>query len=111
MAVSAGTIEMLKELLGPLGAIGVRRMFGGAAIYCDGQVFALVGEDTVHFKVDDATRPDFEAEGCGPFTYALKDGRTQHLTTYHRIPEWLLDEPDELLGLPPVTTALSEIGH
>lgn len=95
MAVSQALIDTLAETLRPLGHITVRKMFGGAALYCDGQVFALIADDVLHLKVDAETRPAFEAEGCGPFTYATKDG-VHELGSYHRAPDRLLDDDDDL---------------
>jgi DNA transformation protein len=95
MPVSAGFIETIKELAGPLGRITVRRMFGGAGVYCDGQVFALLDDDVLYLKVDETSRPAFLAEGCGPFTYRTRDGM-HALASYHRAPDRLLDEPDEM---------------
>jgi TfoX/Sxy family transcriptional regulator of competence genes len=77
MTVSAGFIDQVTELLQGLGHITVRRMFGGAAAYCDGTVFALLDEDCLYFKTDDAGRAAFEAEGMGPFSYETKNGPAQ----------------------------------
>jgi DNA transformation protein len=95
MSVSAGFLELLQEVLTPLGHITVRRMFGGAGLYCDGQVFALVDNDTLYFKTDEAGRTPFAAEGMGPFAYDTKNGPGA-LMSYWRVPERLLDEGDEL---------------
>ncbi len=95
MAVSSGFTEYLKEALAPLGAIAVKRMFGGAGIYCDGIFFAIVDGDVLYLKTDGTGRAAFEAEGMGPFTYPMKTG-TGVLVSYYRAPERLLDEPDEL---------------
>lgn len=89
-------IEHLKDLLSPLGAIVVKRMFGGAGIYCDGTFFAIVDGDALYFKADEEGRAAFEAEGMGPFTYRTKRGEAA-LVSYYRAPERLLDEPDEML--------------
>lgn len=94
--MSAPLHDLLIEHLAPLGRITVRRMFSGGGVYCDGVILALVLRDAVHFKVDDTNRPDYEAEGMAPFSYDTKTGR-HVLTSYWRIPERLLDEPDELL--------------
>lgn len=96
MANSPRFVEFIREELAPLGTITVRNMFGGAAIYCNGQVFALVTGDVLHFKIDAETRPHFEQEGCAPFSYSTKNG-THHLTSYWRAPERLFDETAELI--------------
>ena len=96
MAVSAGFAEMLQDVLAPLGRIAVRNMFGGGGVYCDGVIFGLVVDgETLFLKADATTKAAFEAEGCGPFVY---DGKGKPMTmTYWRMPERLLDEPDEMV--------------
>jgi TfoX/Sxy family transcriptional regulator of competence genes len=41
-------------------------MFGGVGIYAGNLFFALIADDTVYFKVDAATRPQFEERGMAP---------------------------------------------
>ena len=95
MTASDSIVEFLIESLGPLGAVSVRRMFGGAMVYIDGVAFALMDGDTVYFKADDATEAMFEAEGRRPFVY---EGQTRPVTmSYWRIPERLYDDPDEMI--------------
>ena len=42
MAVSASFREFLLDLLSPVGPVSIRRMFGGAGIFADGLMFALI---------------------------------------------------------------------
>jgi DNA transformation protein and related proteins len=95
MTASDGFVEFLKDLLGPLGPITVRRMFGGAGIFRDGVMFALIVDDTLYFKADDSNRRDFEAEGLAPFSYETKNGRNT-IMSYWRCPDRLFDDPDEM---------------
>ncbi len=96
MSVSPGFAEMLRDLLAPLGSVSVRRMFGGGGVYCDGLMFGLVAADVLYLKSDEKCCRSFEAEGCGPFVY---EGRGKPIAmSYWRMPERLLDEPDELLA-------------
>jgi DNA transformation protein len=97
MAVSESLAELLKEHLEPLGRVTLKRMFSGAGVYCDGVMFGLIARDTLHFKVDAGNRTDYEDEGMVPFSYQAK-GKTVALGTYWRVPERLLDEPDEMLA-------------
>jgi DNA transformation protein len=97
MTASAGFIDFLADILAPLGPISVRRMFGGAGIYCDAIVFAFVDDDTLYLKTNEAGRAAFEAEGMGPFTYMTKDGPGM-LLSYWRAPERLLEDPDEMVA-------------
>ncbi|HEX5600496.1 MAG TPA: TfoX/Sxy family protein [Hyphomicrobiaceae bacterium] len=96
MASSDEFLELLRDLLNGLGPIRIRRMFGGAGIYCDGMMFALVSDDTLYLKADDVNRGNFEARSLAPFRYETKDGRMA-VMSYWRAPEELLDDPDELM--------------
>lgn len=96
MAISQDFLDFLKDQLRGLGPVTARRMFSGAGIYCDGIIFALVLRDALHFKVDEANRGAYEAEGMQPFTYQAR-GRPVRVEAYWRVPERLLDDPDEML--------------
>jgi DNA transformation protein and related proteins len=96
MAISEDFLEFLQDQLRGLGPITTRRMFSGAGIYCDGVIFALVLRDTLHFKVDDGNRAAYEAEGMQPFTYQAR-GKLVRMEAYWRVPERLLDDPDEMV--------------
>ena len=61
--------EFIRELFAPFGAVTLRRMFGGAGIWSDGFMFALVFDGAIFLKVDAASIPDFEREGSRPFVY------------------------------------------
>src|SRR5947209_6240520 len=88
--------EFLREQLAPLGRITIRRMFGKAGVFCDGLMFGMVTEDTLYLRVDDQNRAAFkEAASSPPLSYE-KWGRTIDLS-FWRVPERLLDEPDELV--------------
>jgi DNA transformation protein and related proteins len=60
-------LEFVVEWLSPLGEITTRAMFGGHVVYCHGLTFALIADNVLHLKVDDETRPRFEAAGLKAF--------------------------------------------
>jgi len=95
VAVSPEFQSFIADLVAPLGPVRIRRMFGGAGLFLDDVMFALIAGDQLYFKVDDTTRPDFEAQGKGPFTYA-RAGTQRALTSYYQAPEFLFDDPDEM---------------
>ncbi|MCW5730446.1 MAG: TfoX/Sxy family protein [Alphaproteobacteria bacterium] len=97
MAVGRQFRSQLDELLAPIGRISIREMFGGAGIFHEDVMFALVADETLYLKVDDATRPDFEAEGSHAFAYETSSGRRQ-VMSYYEVPDRLFDEPDEFLA-------------
>ena len=96
MVASDGFSEFLRDQLAPLGRITMRRMFGKTGVFCDGAMFAMVTENTLYVRVDDRNRATFkEAESSPPLNYE-KQGRTIDLA-FWRVPERLIDEPDELV--------------
>ena len=85
--------SFLEDLFAPLGGVSMRRMFGGLGIYRDGVMFALVAEDVLYLKTDEAGQAAFAAEGCAPFRYEAR-GKSATMS-YWRLPERLYDEPEE----------------
>lgn len=78
-----------------LGSVSVSRFFGGAGLVAAGVQFGFVMKGSLYLRVNDKTRPNFEALGAAPFTYA---GRTDKVTvaTYYEAPSEVVDDPDEL---------------
>jgi DNA transformation protein len=72
-------------------------MFGGAGVFCDGLMFALIADDMLYLKSDAGSQAAFEAEGLAPFSYATRSGRNT-IMSYRRAPERVLDDPDEMLA-------------
>ena len=97
MAAGGSFAEFLQDQLRPLGHVTVRRMFGGAGVYCDGLMFGLVSDDTLYFRVDDHNRAAFkEAQSFPPLNYEKRGGSID--LSFWRAPERLFDEPDELVA-------------
>lgn len=63
-------VEHCAELLGSVGLVRSRRMFGGRGFYIDDLFVALIAGERLYLKVDAQTRSAFEAAGCAPFVYA-----------------------------------------
>lgn len=95
MATSAGFLDFIKEQLQDFGAVSVRRMFGGAGIFRDGLMFALISDETLYLKADAASQGDFESLNLPPFTYGAKGGK-RTVMAYWRAPEACLDDRDEM---------------
>ena len=95
MAVSPEFRDYVLEMLEPFGPVAARAMFGGAGLYLDGTMFALIAGDVLYFKVDERNRGDFEAAGAGPFApYA--DGRMT--MSYYEVPAEVMEEAETLCG-------------
>ena len=94
MAISPEFLEFLKDQLSPFGTVSVRRMFGGAGLFRDKLMFALIAEDTLYFKIDARNQPDYEAAGMAPFTYEGKGKKMQ--MSYYEVPPDVLEDPADL---------------
>ena len=94
MAVSANYRAFILEQLGRvLPDLRARSMFGGVGVYSEDYFFALMDNDTLYFKVDDETRPDFEAIGMGPF-HPFGDGGD--VMQYYEVSGELIEDHDGL---------------
>lgn len=94
MAVTAEYQEFLLELFEPVGTVTLRRMFGGAGLFHQGLMFALVIGETIYMKVDDINRSAYEDAGCEPFTYDTSRG-TRGVMSYFSLPEVIYDDQAE----------------
>lgn len=95
MTADAALIDWVAEALVPLGMVTQRRMMGGATLYLDGTVFAIVGGDgSLWFKADRESDALWDEAGCERFSYA----RGGHVATmnYRRAPEDVYDDAEAM---------------
>ncbi len=85
-------VDYLKEVLEPFGPVQARRMFGGLGLYHAGLMFALVADDVLYLKADEASARYFEALDLPRFSYE-KRGKTVSLS-YFMAPAEMFDDPD-----------------
>jgi DNA transformation protein len=83
-------LEQLRRIVADVRA---RSMFGGVGVYAGERFFALMDDDTLYLKVDDATRGRFEARGLGPFRPGGESGEVMH---YYEVPGDVLEDVDLL---------------
>ena len=57
------------RLFEPLGRIRSRSMFGGFGIFADDTMFALVVNDKLHIRADNALTEQFKQQGLEPYVY------------------------------------------
>jgi len=96
VAVSDSFRDFVLEQLAGLGAVASRPMFGGVGLYADGTFFAVLDNDQVFFKVDDATRPAYQALGATAFN-PMPD-RERPMTGYFEVPAAILESRDEVVA-------------
>ena len=88
-------VTHVMELLREFGTVTPKPMFGCWALYRDDVFFAIVRNDMLYLKVDEANRADFESRGLGPFVYEMKTGDTIKLD-YHEAPGEALEQSGEM---------------
>ena len=95
MTVDEGLFVWVQEALEPLGAVTLRKMMGGATLYLDGTIFAILHEGELWLKADAATDTVWDAEGCEKFSVTFKDGRIDTMN-YRRAPADVYDDAEAL---------------
>ena len=77
-----------------IGKISIRKMFGGAGIYCQGVMFGLISDNIIYLKTDDSNKSDFEKLDLKPFKYNAKGKEIS--MSYYEIPEDILENSEIL---------------
>lgn len=94
MAVTDEFRDYVLEQLAAAGKVIARRMFGGVGLYLDGLFFALISDDTLYFRTDDASRPSYEKAGSRQFR-PFPD-RPSHVMAYWEVPAEVLEDAEQL---------------
>ena len=82
MSIDEGLVEWVKEALEPLGPVTMRKMMGGATLYVDGAIFAIMVDGELWFKSDEEANAFWDAEGCTErFAVTFRDGTPHELSS------------------------------
>ncbi len=90
MATSPEFAAHLQDLFAGLGAVEIKRMFGGVGVFYGGVMVGLVADDVLFLKVDEDTQARFAAEGMAPFTYTMK-GKPMEMSYFQAPPDAMED--------------------
>ncbi|MCB1367372.1 MAG: TfoX/Sxy family protein [Rhodobacteraceae bacterium] len=94
MSVTDADIAFALDLFAPLGTLTHRKMMGGLTIYCDGQIFAILGSDgQVYLKAKGAFAAAMEDAGARQFSMVSDAGKTSSMG-YWTLPDAALDDPE-----------------
>lgn len=85
----------IEEMFEGLGAVTIRRMFGGKGIYHRGLIIAIDLRDEIMLKADAISAQEFHAAGARQWSYEGKKGKPV-LMPYWSLPDEALDDPDIL---------------
>jgi DNA transformation protein and related proteins len=95
MALDRFLIDWIAEAMEPVGTVTCRAMMGGATLYLNGVVFAIIAMDALWFKGDKQSDAIWDAQGCERFTYTFANGRVGSMN-YRRAPDAVHDDADAL---------------
>lgn len=87
-------VSYVVELMGSMGPIYAKGMFGGHGIYLEGLMFALVANGVLYLKVDESTVTEYEDKGLVAFTYNKKGKK--YKMWYYQAPEEALEDSEEM---------------
>ncbi|WP_299862673.1 TfoX/Sxy family protein [uncultured Hoeflea sp.] len=86
--------ERIHELFDSLGAVTIKRMFGGKGIYHQGHILALEVDGEILLKADAQSAAQFADAGASQWVY---EGKSKPVAMpYWSIPDAALDDPDEM---------------
>jgi len=94
VSVTSEYLEYVRDLLEGVPELRSRHMFGGVGLYSGERFFAILADDTLYLKADDASRPLFRDGAAEAFGYLRRD-KTCALD-YWSVPARVLEEPELL---------------
>jgi DNA transformation protein and related proteins len=95
MSIDEGLLAWVEEATEPLGTLSLRKMMGGATLYLEGTIFAILDDGEIWFKADEETNAVWDAEGCERFAVTFKDGTIDRMN-YRRAPSDVYDDAEAL---------------
>jgi DNA transformation protein len=95
MSNSPSFVEHAVDLLALVGPVQARAMFGGHGVYALGVMFALLDDDELFLKADDACRARFLEAGCRQWVYPSPKGEMP--MPYYRPPDDAHEDPEAML--------------
>jgi DNA transformation protein and related proteins len=94
MSIDEGLAAWVEEALEPLGRVTKRPMMGGATLYIDGTVFAILADGDLWFKADALSDAEWDSADCERFTFTM-GGKTGTMN-YRRAPADVHDDAESM---------------
>ena len=96
MSIDEGLLAWVEEALEPIGHLSLRKMMGGATLYLDGTIFAIMVDGELWFKADEESNAAWDEAGFTErFTVVFKDGTVDRMN-YRRAPSDVYDDAEEM---------------
>jgi len=94
MTVSQEYVNYVLDQLAGVPGIVTRRMFSGVGIYSDEVFFAVIFQDQLYFKTDDASRQSYLDRGMSGFR--TSNVKVDLKMNYYTVPAEILEDAEEL---------------
>ncbi len=91
--------EVARGLFDELGEIRVRRMFGGAGVFLDATMFAIIHGGAIHLKAEGESAQALRDMGARQFEWTPPSRGRPVRMNYWSLPETALDDPDMACSL------------
>lgn len=95
-----------EDLFRPLFPVGIKRLFGGLGLYCEGRIFAIAINNTLYFKADASSTPAYEQAGGQAFAYAGKKKPVS--ICYWTVPDQIFEDEETLRHWTRIATDTAE---
>jgi DNA transformation protein len=95
LSFDEGLYAWVQEALEPMGRVTMRKMMGGATLYLDGTIFAILVDEALWLKADGESDAIWDSEGCEKFSVTFKDGKVD-VMNYRRAPLDVYDDPEAM---------------
>lgn len=100
---------VVHDLLSALPGVEARAMFGGHGLYLNGTIFGLIADETLYFKTDSTTRPDYASRGSRPFVYEAK-GKPITISSYWEVPADVAEDREMVWEWVKIVTKIKNLG-
>ncbi len=87
-----------QDLFSGMGAVQVRRFFGGGGLYAGSVMFGLIADGRIYLKTDPVLEAEMRAGGGVPWVYSPRTGPRAGaalVTRYLSLPSAAEDDPEE----------------
>ena len=95
MSIDEGLYAWVQEALEPMGTVTLRKMMGGATLYLDGIIFAIMVDGELWMKSDAEADAIWDMVSTERFTVTFKDGKVDSMN-YRRAPSDVYDDAEAM---------------